>query len=85
MAVARAEHARRVAAGFLAQPANDKRRVSRLKIASVDVGQGNNKREPVNDRHHEKVRDQPTCKARPKENRPTGAGAIKKRRFVPWC
>ncbi|WP_292125534.1 hypothetical protein, partial [Mesorhizobium sp.] len=78
-AAARAEHDRRVAAGYLAPTESGKRQQSRLKISAV---------EPVKDRHHkDKVRDQPTCKKKPDHNRPTNGGGRKGglRKFIPWC
>lgn len=88
MAVARAEHDRRVAAGFLASTPNPVRRVSRLNISAVKATAPDHKKSPgspVDDpsRDHKKVR----CKSRPepKKDRKHLGGAGTSKRFVPWC
>ena len=35
--------------------------------------------------HPREDKDPPRCKPRPKNNRPTGDGSGRKRKFVPWC
>lgn len=88
MAVARAEHDRRVAAGFLAAPSNVKPRVSRLNISTALKATTTPDPSPVKDRRSEKARDNLLrCKERPeprKDRKPLG-GAGPSKRFVPWC
>ena len=88
MAVARAEHDRRVAAGFLAAPANVKPRVSRLNISTALKATTTPDPSPVKNRRSEKARDNLLrCKERPeprKDRKPLG-GAGSSKRFVPWC
>lgn len=88
MAVARAEHDRRVAAGFLAAPSNVKPRVSRLNISTALKATTTPNPSPVKNRRSEKARDNLLrCKERPepkKDRKPLG-GAGPSKRFVPWC
>ena len=88
MAVARAEHDRRVAAGFLAAPSNVKPRVSRLNISTGLQAAKALTREPVQKTvDHKKSRDLFKCKERPdpKKSRPRVGSGFGTKRFVPWC
>nr|QJB21401.1 MAG: hypothetical protein [Microvirus sp.] len=87
MAAARAEHGRRVAAGFLAPTESGKRRVSRLKISTGLQAKNAPTREPAKAVDNKKSRDLLTCKERPdpKKNRRTIGGGSGTKKFVPWC
>lgn len=89
MAVARAEHDRRVASGFLAATQPQKQRVSRLNISALRAEALNINREPVKTVDTKKSRDHlMTCKKRPdppKKDRHTVGGGKAVKRFIPWC
>lgn len=89
MAVARAEHDRRLAAGFLAQTPEVKRRVSRLNISTALQTKIAVKAEPDKKSvDHKKSRDVlHHCKKRPEphKDRPKVGHGFGSKRFVPWC